>query len=154
VLTGERLAWAAALLDEAVYRSRERQAAGLSPLAGSAPGCGLGERAEVVLELSPRGAELAAKLWPGSDPTRGELGAGVAAVVAGWVERQDALDRKRNHFLKRFRGEHGFDRSAYGPAVAAELEAGLAAVNAEVDAGREAAARALCGEPGHAAGTT
>ncbi|MCP3919356.1 MAG: hypothetical protein GY711_27785 [bacterium] len=58
-----------------------------------------------------------------------------------------ALDRKRNHFMKDFRHEHGFDRAQYDAEQAAAYRAGLDAVDAEVDAevdeGRAAAARAL-----------
>jgi hypothetical protein len=57
----------------------------------------------------------------------------VREVMREWIERADALDRKRNHFLKAFRGRHGFDRNAYGPEELAAFEQGLAAVNAEVD---------------------
>ncbi len=60
-----------------------------------------------------------------------------------WVKRQDGLDRKRNHFLKDFRGAHGADRRTYSEAVKAEYESGLDAVNARVAAERDAAAARL-----------
>jgi hypothetical protein len=47
--------------------------------------------------------------------------------------------------MKAFRGRHGFDRRAYGPEVAAEYEAGLAAVNAEENRRLSEAAEALLG---------
>ena len=143
----ERLATAEAFLAEAVYASRARQAAGVSLLRaaerdGSAPtNCGLGREAAVELALSPRAAELAAVLWPA--PLAPAAVRDVQKVMARWVERQDQLDRDRNHFLKAFRGKHGFDRNAYGPVLLARFESGLAEVNARVEAERREAARAL-----------
>ncbi len=145
----EGLDAARAFLEEAVYRSRARQAAStaLAPLtAGAAPDarrCGLGEKAAIELDLGARGAELFERLWPAglSAPALER----VRAAMGTWVARQDALDRKRNHFLRDFRGAHGYDRAAYGPAEARAFEQGLAAVNAEVEAGLAAAAAALLG---------
>jgi hypothetical protein len=140
---------AQALLQEAVYRSRERQAAGAA-LSGleladdvvrDAGNCGLGQRAEVDLDLTARGAELVAALWPAAlDADARER---LHAAMTAWVRRQDALDRKRNHFLRDFRGSHGYDRTAYSPEVCAAFEDGLAEVNAEVARGLRAAAREL-----------
>jgi len=148
---------AQAFLQEAVYRSRARQAAGTAlaalaeteqaPEARDAGNCGLGVKAAVELDLSDRGAELFAELWPDG------LAAGalprVREVMRAWIQRQDALDRKRNHFLRDFRGSHGADRSAYAPETLTAYEQGLDAVNAEVTAGLEAAAQALldAGQP-------
>lgn len=143
----ERLTTAAAFLAEAVFASRARQAAGVSLLRaaerdGSAPtNCGLGREAAVELALSPRAAELARVLWPA--PLADDALRAVQAVVTGWVERQDQLDRDRNHFLKAFRGKHGFDRNAYTPELLAQFEAGLAEVNARVERERGQAAAAL-----------
>jgi len=143
----ERLTTAEAWLAEAVYASRARQAAGVSLLRaaerdGSAPtNCGLGRDAAVELAPTPRAAELAAALWP-TPLTEGALRA-VQDVAARWVERQDQLDRDRNHFLKAFRTRHGFDRNAYTPELLAQFEAGLAEVNARVDAERREAAESL-----------
>lgn len=143
----ERLTTAAAFLAEAVFASRARQAAGASLLRaaerdGSSPtNCGLGREAAVELALSPRAAELANALWP--TPIAPESLRAVQDVIARWVERQDQLDRDRNHFLKAFRGKHGFDRSAYTPELLAQFEAGLAEVNARVERERGEAARAL-----------
>lgn len=138
------------LLQEAVYRSRERQATSgdlVSPLAevGTGPGnCGLGAQAAVDLDLPPRGRELFAELWPdGLSPTALEA---ARATMAEWIRRQDALDRKRNHFIKDFRNTHGFDRAAYTPEQEAAWRAGLDRVNAEVDEGRRAAADELSRE--------
>jgi hypothetical protein len=156
----ERLALAEAFLQEAVYQSRAKQAAG-SALAGlsgtisadskaSSPGtgsdtrrCGLGLRAEIVLDLSARAIEIGRQLWPSGLPET-ELDR-IQAVLRDWIELQDALDRKRNHFLKAFRQAHGFDRHAYPPELRAEFEAGLERVNAEVTERRRASAAALLG---------
>ena len=137
----DRIALADALLREAVFRSRERQsavAALRAPVARNA-NCGLGERAEVVLDLSARGRETFVKLFP--EGIGDEALEAVRGAMAGWIERQDALDRKRNHFLKDFRARHGFDRRAYAPDVLATYEAGLARINAEEDAERRGAAQ-------------
>ncbi len=61
-------------------------------------------------------------------------------VMSAWVKRQDGLDRQRNHFLKDFRNEHGFDRNAYSDELRASYESGLDEVNGKVaDARRQAA---------------
>ena len=65
------------------------------------------------------------------------------AVMTAWIEEQDQLDRKRNHFLKAFRGKHGARRADYDPQLLAEFEAGLDAVNAEVSAARAVSAARL-----------
>ena len=139
----DRIALGEAFLREAVYRAREQQSAvaAIRAPATSNPNCGLGERAEAVLDLSARARELLEALHPG------ELGEARLRVVheamTEWTERQDALDRKRNHFLKDFRGRNGFDRTSYSAAVLAEFEGGLARINAEEDAERRAAAARL-----------
>src|SRR5688500_5466087 len=103
----DRLELAEAFLREAVYRSRARQATEVTwrqaqrsggPGAGT---CGLGERAAIELELDARGRELFEAIWP-SAPDQAELER-ISGVATRWVERQDALDRERNHFLKAFR---------------------------------------------------
>jgi len=141
-----RLALAEELLQEAVYRSRGAQAGAAlfaAPLAaeGATGNCGLGAKAAVVLDLTPRAEEVFAALFPGGLGAA-ELAA-LRAVIADWVKRQDGLDRRRNHFLKDFRQAHGFDRRGYDAAQAAEFDAGLARVNGEAGAARRAAAVAL-----------
>ena len=138
----DRLSHAEELLREVVYRSRERQA-GLAAFptapADASPGrCGLGERAAIDLDLSPRGVELYARVFT-SDPSHVRL-AEVHAAMSAWVERQDALDRKRNHFLKDFRRRHGFDRASYSAEQLSEFEDGLARIGAEEDSERRRAA--------------
>lgn len=131
-------------LQEAVFRSRERQAVGAELRRGASPGagnCGLGEKAAIELDLSARGRELAAQLWPAG------LGAEaletLKTAVASWIVEQDALDRKRNHFLRDFRGKHGFERSKYDEGTLSAFEAGLAKVNAEETERRLEVARQL-----------
>ena len=140
----ERLRLAEHFLQEAVYQSRAKQAAGaaLAQAASQAKGqCGLGAEAAVELDLSARGRELFDELWPSG--LQAAVLARVRAVLQEWVERQDALDRDRNHFLKAFRQRHGFERNAYAPETLAQFESGLAAVNAQVEAERQAAAQRL-----------
>ena len=135
-----RIRVAEELLREGVYRSRDRQSA-LQSLTGGAGNCGLGERAEVVLDLSPRARELYDRLFSaGLDERSTER---FCALMSGWIEEQDALDRKRNHFLKAFRGRHGSDRTAYAPEILAEFEGGLARIASEEDAARRRRAEAL-----------
>ena len=114
----QRAPLAEAFLAEAVFASRAKQAASASLVQNN--GCGLGTRPEVALDLSPRAAELARELWP-RVLSASELQL-VRDTLASWVEDQDALDRKRNHFLKDFRTRHGFDRAAYTPEQLAELD--------------------------------
>lgn len=143
----ERLRLAEAFLQEAVFQSRAKQAAGVSLLQGklasrpSGPtNCGLGREAAVELGLSDRAAELFEQLWPELAP--GQLDT-LRGHIAAWVARQDQLDRDRNHFMKAFRHEHGFDRSAYTPEQLAAWEAGLDEVNGRCNAERAQAARSL-----------
>jgi hypothetical protein len=146
----DRLQLAETLLQEAVYASRARQAAGVSLLLarekdGSSPtNCGLGREAAVELGLSDRGRTALEALWP-DEPAAAEAGR-VRAALAAWVARNDQLDRDRNHFLKAFRSRHGFDRRAWDSERLAEYEQGLAAINARVDDERRAAARDLLGD--------
>jgi hypothetical protein len=146
-LEAERIQRAEAFLREAVFCSRARQAAivGLAPPrveAASTPGtCGLGARAAIELDLSARGTELFEALWPrGAVPHDLEH---VQECMRLWVTRQDALDRKRNHFLRDFRRVHGFDRTAYDPATLESFEQGLERVNAEENASLHQAAEEL-----------
>lgn len=141
----QRLALAIEFLREAVFRSRGAQAAGVSLMQSSAPGagnCGLGQSASVVLELSPRGAELLAQLHVGAPNARATEQ--LHAAMTEWIERQDALDRKRNHFLKDFRQRHGFERARYTTEQSQAFDGGLERINADEDRERaEAAMRVL-----------
>ena len=146
----DRLALAEAFLQEAVFASRAKQAAGTALAAGASAkptNCGLGREAAIELDLTPRGRELFDALFASTSSTTSSNAAGLAHVrdaLGAWVERQDQLDRDRNHFLKAFRQRHGFDRRAYTPAQLAEFDSGLAAVNARVDTERrEHAARRI-----------
>lgn len=132
------VALAESFLQEAVYRSRGDQAGATLLSAGSAS-CGLGEKPSVSLDLTPRAEELFEELF-GNAAVDVEA---LRAVMTAWVKRQDALDRKRNHFLRDFRAEHGADRRAYSAELLARYEAGLDAVNDEVGEARSAAARKL-----------
>lgn len=140
---GARMALAQDFLREAVYASRAKQAAGSELARLAAPrvkgSCGLGAAAAVELELSPRGAQLYAQLWPAGHADLRAL----QAAMERWVVEQDALDRDRNHFLKAFRHEHGFDRRAWSPDLLAEYEAGLAAIAGREDEERSRLAATL-----------
>jgi hypothetical protein len=143
-MSDQRTLLAEELLQEAVYRSRAEQAAqvGLSKSAGAKTGnCGLGAKAAVALDLSPRGEQVFASLFA-RELSESEL-AGVRDVMRAWIERQDQLDRDRNHFLKAFRAKHGFDRSRYAPDELAAFEAGLAEVNQKADRERREHAERL-----------
>ncbi len=123
------------LLQEAVYQARARQAAGIGlsghQLDQPAPvgGCGIGGAPEHDLELSERGSEILRTVWP--NPLGPVAVERVRAALQGWVERQDSMDRKRNHFLRDFRQSHGFDRRSYSDETAQAFETGLERINAE-----------------------
>ena len=140
-----RLGTGELFLQEAVFRSRGVQAGAslLAPDERLPDGvkCGLGARAAVVLDLSPKAETLFAELWP--DGLSDEAVTAVREVMAEWVSRQDAFDRKRNHFLKDFRGKHGFDRAAYDEDQARSYREGVDTINAEVDARRREHAERL-----------
>lgn len=144
-MSSARLEQAEAFLREAVFRSRERQAASVALAAPKSSGgtCGLGEKAAVDLDLSRRGREIYAQLWPaGLDEAAMDR---ARQILQAWVVRQDALDRKRNHHLKAMRLKHGFARDAYSADVTREFDGGLERVNAEENEGRRAAAQELLG---------
>ena len=133
----DKLQAARNLLQEAVYQARARQAAGVGlsghQLDQPAPdgGCGMGHAPEEALELSERGGEILRKEWP--SPLGPVAVDRVRSVLQDWVQRQDALDRKRNHFLRDFRQSHGFDRRAYSDEEAHAFENGLDRITVEAD---------------------
>jgi hypothetical protein len=136
-------------LREAVYRSRGKQAVQVGLAGGnldqpSGPAnCGLGEKAAVDLDLSPKAEEFFQRLWPeGLEPPDLER---IQDVMREWIPHQDSLDRKRNHFLRSFRQEHGVDHQAYTAEEQAKYDEGLKQVNEEVDDGLHKAAEELLG---------
>lgn len=137
------IALAERFLQEAVYRSRALQAAETAVMSGepNAAGCGLGARAAITLDLSDRGRELFAELFP-AELTE-ERVSRIRDVMREWIRGQDVFDRRRNHFLKDFRQRHGFDRRTYSSELADAYGAGLAEINAEVSAALRAAAERL-----------
>jgi len=138
-MSADRIELARAFLLEAVYRSRNSQ--GLNSVFEGKSNCGLGEGPVANLDLSEKARGIYDELWPGEmqQATLDEI----RATTRAWVERSDALDRDRNHFMKAFRHANGFDRNAYNSEQLAEYEAGLAAVNSTVDAELTEAAAAL-----------
>ena len=144
----ERLTKAEAFLQEAVYQSRGRQAAQVGLQRGrmeAAPAgptnCGLGREAAIELSLSPRAVELSEELWPAGCDAEQE--SRIGETMRAWCERQDQLDRDRNHFLKAFRKANGFDRTQYSAEQTAEYEAGLNRVNEQSNAERREHAQRL-----------
>ena len=188
-MTENHVALAEEFLREAVYRSRAGQAVSTLLAKASSPDrgqCGLGEKAAIALDLSPRAQELfdelfgstqadaarnsrsssrevssasptpsgstASRTAPASpdSPAASTSDAAEAALLErlharmrAWIEAQDALDRERNHFLKAFRKQHGFDRTKYSAAEIAEFESGLAHINDEENRERRSAALRL-----------
>ncbi len=140
----DRMEHACRLLQEVVFQSRAKQAAGVSLARkeGSAGGtCGLGAGAALELGLSPPGHESFLALWPqGVAPTAREQ---LERALAQWVERQDAFDRERNHFLRDFRRQHGFDRTQYTPELRQAFDSGLESVNSAAQLARDQAARSI-----------
>ncbi len=143
-MSEERRRLAQELLREAVFQERGRQAAGVG-LAGGDPeataGCGLGSGPSSEIQLSTRGRELLQELW--LRPLAPTEAAHIQRTIQGWIERQDAFDRKRNHFLRDFRQVHGFDRRLYDADVARSFEEGLERINAESEERLQEAAREL-----------
>ena len=142
----ERIEFALGVLREAVFQSRARQAANTSLLRSAdatrgGTNCGLGAHALIETQLSQAGREHASRLWP--VPLQDASAARAAECIAAWVERQDALDRQRNHFLRDFRRANGFDRAVYSAEQLAVFEAGLARVNDEEERQRSAAGELL-----------
>lgn len=138
-----RLDAAQAFLQEAVFRSRGAQAGAGLWSAGdpSAANCGLGDKAAIDLDLTPRAQELFEILWPaGVDAPAVQR---IREVTSTWIERQDQLDRDRNHFLKAFRHKHGFDRAAYTDEQASAYRSGLDEVNDRVNTELTSAAQQL-----------
>lgn len=146
-MNDQHLQAAEALLQDAVYQARARQAAGVGlsghSLDQPAPvgGCGAGNLPEEALELSPNGAEILRSVWP--NPLAPAAVDRVREVLQNWIERQDALDRKRNHFLRDFRQVNGFDRRDYAADIAASFEAGLERINSEANERLQQSAREL-----------
>lgn len=138
--TDDRLRLAEAFLQEAVFRSRDAQA-GAGVLRPGVGNCGLGDAAAVELDLSERGRALSDELFGAT--LSAERTRHVHAVMTRWIERQDALDRDRNHFLRDFRKTHGFDRAEYTDEQAAAYREGLDRVNDSIARERAAAAREL-----------
>ena len=142
----ESLHLAEEFLREAVFRSRERQAIGVSlqptrPDGSSPTNCGLGREAEVALDLSARAQGILRELWP-TELAQSDLER-LRAVMTNWIETQDALDRERNHFMRDFRRQHGFDRARYTTEEVSAFESGLERVNAQESSKRRAEARRL-----------
>src|SRR5688572_32458809 len=91
-ISARREALAEELLQEAVYRSRGEQAGAAlwRARAGTTGNCGLGEKAAVVLDLTPRAEAVFAELFP--EGLGDDVLERVRDVLAAWVKRQDALD--------------------------------------------------------------
>ena len=140
-----RVDLARGLLREAVFQSRAKQAAGASLLrkdvGAGARNCGLGDHAAVVLELSENGRKFAEQLWPVALSEAAAVR--VQALLTAWIEKQDAIDRERNHFLRDFRKANGFDRAHYTPLQIAAFEGGLERINVEENLRSSEAAREL-----------
>ncbi|MDE0891078.1 MAG: hypothetical protein OSB14_02740 [Planctomycetota bacterium] len=132
---------ARSFLMEAVYRSRNSQ--GLSSVFAGKTNCGLGEGPVANLDLTEKAQTLFNELWAEA-PAQEQLDA-IRATTRGWVERNDALDRDRNHFLRDFRQANGFDRTDYTPEQTTAYESGLDKVNSGADDELSDAARALLG---------
>ncbi len=129
-------------LQEAVYNSRGAQAGKSAMSPGGKGQCGLGQDAAIVLDLSPNAEQILHKLWP--DALSDDGVRSLQNQMTRWIEDQDQLDRKRNHFMKAFRGKHGFRRADYDAETLTAYEKGLNEVNQEsLDALQQAAERLL-----------
>lgn len=115
------------LFRQAVYHSRQARFPAEQGL------CGLGGGP------SPAGVELLAAL----DVPPTLRPAAVLPLLDDWLRAKDKFDRERNHFLKRFRNEHGFDRRQYDAATAKAFDDGLDDINGREEAGLVEHARRL-----------
>jgi len=126
-------------LMEAVYRSRNSQ--GLGSVFAGKTNCGLGEGPVANLDLTERAQALFDELW--TEPlTQAHLDE-IRAKTRAWIERSDALDRDRNHFLRDFRQANGFDRTVYTEEQTTAYESGLEKVNSGADEALGEAAKSL-----------
>lgn len=130
---------ARSFLMEAVYRSRNSQ--GLGSVFAGKTNCGLGEGPVTNLDLTERAQALFDELW--TEPlTQAQLDE-IRAKTRAWIERSDALDRDRNHFLRDFRQANGFDRTVYTEEQTTAYESGLEKVNSGADEALGEAATSL-----------
>jgi len=130
---------ARSFLMEAVYRSRNSQ--GLGSVFAGKTNCGLGEGPVANLDLTERAQALFDELW--TEPlTQAQLDE-IRAKTRAWIERSDALDRDRNHFLRDFRQANGFDRTVYTEEQTTAYESGLERVNSGADEALGEAATSL-----------
>ena len=126
-------------LMEAVYRSRNSQ--GLGSVFAGKTNCGLGEGPVANLDLTEKAQALFDELW--TEPlTQAHLDE-IRAKTRAWIERSDALDRDRNHFLRDFRQANGFDRTVYTEEQTTAYESGLEKVNSGADEALGEAAKSL-----------
>ena len=133
---------ARSFLMEAVYRSRNSQ--GLGSVFAGKTNCGLGEGPVANLDLTERAQALFDELW--TEPlTQAQLDE-IRAKTRAWIERSDALDRDRNHFLRDFRQANGFDRTVYTEEQTTAYESGLEKVNSGADEALGEAATSLLRE--------
>ena len=133
---------ARSFLMEAVYRSRNSQ--GLGSVFAGKTNCGLGEGPVTNLDLTERAQALFDELW--TEPlTQAQLDE-IRAKTRAWIERSDALDRDRNHFLRDFRQANGFDRTVYTEEQTTAYESGLEKVNSGADEALAEAATSLLRE--------
>ena len=140
-MSDERKRVAENLLQEAVFTARASQTADIALVESTPTGCGLGAHPAGELDLSERGRELFHELWSRETPPT-ELET-IGGILQAWVEQQDAFDRERNHFLRDFRKQNGFDRRTYSAEQTSEYEAEIERINHEVELRRREAADLL-----------
>jgi len=135
---------ARSFLQESVFASRQASHS-FSPRAlDGATGCGLGLRPAIPDDFNDKQAELLEKLLAAANVgTEGAPFSAIRDQATEWIKLQDALDRKRNHFLRDFRTQHGAERKSYSSEVEAAFKGGLQAVNDENNALLEAHAGKL-----------
>lgn len=112
------------LFRQVVYRSR-----GASFPSAKTGLCGLGEKSPVFQGLPSEWAPLIGEIFAGKNRRED-----ISGLLSSWLTEKDTLDRERNHFLKRFRNEHGSDRRKYTPATAQAFDDGLAEINSQEEA--------------------
>lgn len=119
-------------LTQILYKSREAlHQRGPFTVSGGGS-CGLGENPPSPEALGPERGRFLAGLFPPDGPDDG--GRTLSPLLQNWLKDSDALDRDRNHFLKRFRQAHGLDRRRYDAATEKAFAEGLERLKARQDA--------------------
>jgi len=114
-------------LKAALYRARESLHRNDS-LNSKSGFCGLGDTAPMPQDLPEE--HVALLKYFSSERLTQRRGL-IPPLLQRWISDFDPIDRANNHFLKRFRQKHGFDRRRYDDRVEQAFTEGLRKIHAE-----------------------